>query len=59
MFVNTLIRQKMFFSSVDLRFIFALDSDSDEGRGRGGLLPSSNFVSSLLSDQPLAVSEHS
>ncbi len=56
MFVNSLIRQKTFFSSADLRFVFVSDSDCDEGRGRGELLPSSNFASSLLSDQPLAVS---
>lgn len=43
---------------VDLRFIL-IEADFNEARGRGELLSSSNFVSSLLSDQPLAVTEHS
>lgn len=44
--------------SADLRFIL-IEADFNEGRGRGELLSSSNCVSSLLSDQPLAVTKHS
>lgn len=43
---------------VKLRFIL-IETDFNEGRGRGELLSPSNFVSSLLSVQQLAATEHS
>lgn len=55
---NSLTRQKKFFGSVDLR-LTAIEADFNERGGRGEPLSSSNFVSSPLSDQPLAVTEHS
>lgn len=47
-----------FFHCVGLRLIL-IGVDFNEGGGRGEPLSRSNFVSSLLSDQPLAVAEHS